>query len=321
MDPVTQNDTGVLLISHGTVDNLDDLPVFLRNIRRGHAAPPELLAEVRRRYEAIGGKSPLNEITQAIAVALEERLGFPVRMANRLFKPYAGDVLANFARNGITKVLTIPMAQHSAKIYGAAVQTAALELTAHGDQKLEVSCAPNWGKEPLLVQAYADAIRAAIHAVPESERAKTTVVLSAHSLPTSVIAAGDPYETEFRESADLIARAVGPSMTHHVVCFQSQGMSTPGGPPVTWLGPGLEATLDAIKERGDTRVIVAPVGFLADHVEILYDIDVEAKAWAASRNLTLTRTASLNSSPLLLDTLEKLARALVVESRAVASRR
>ncbi|MFO0677448.1 MAG: ferrochelatase [Polyangiaceae bacterium] len=315
----TNEGTAVLLVSHGTVDDLADLPGFLRNIRRGHAPSPELVAEVRKRYEAIGGKSPLNDVSRALAEGLEKRLEIPVRMANRLWKPYASDVLASLARNGVTRVIVLPLAQHSAHVYGTAVETAALELTSHGDQKLHVKAAPNWGKEPLLVQAYADAIRTGLRAIDQAHHGRTTVVLTAHSLPKAVIAAGDPYEREVRESAELVAKAVGEAMPRWVVAFQSQGLAPKGtgeasGAPVPeWLGPGLEATFDDLRARGDTHVLVAPVGFLADHVEILYDIDIEAKAWAADRGLALTRTASLNTSPLLLDTLEKLARGLLAD--------
>jgi len=308
--------TAILLIAHGTVERLDELPGFLANIRRGHPAPPELVAEVRRRYEAIGGRSPLGDICRALAGKVAERLGVPTRVAMRLWQPYPKEVLEGLLREGVTRIVVLPLAQHSAKVYGEAVEAAATEL---GAKDLEVVCADNWGQEPLLIHAYAQEIRRALAEVPVADRARTTLLMTAHSLPVAVVKAGDPYEREVRASAEAIAREVRSgdhdSLRHEVV-FQSQGMGTgPGGRPRGvsdgWLGPGLEESLTAAAARGDTRIVVAPIGFLADHVEILYDLDIEAHAWARELGLTLTRTRSLNASEGLVDALAKVASPLV----------
>jgi ferrochelatase len=303
--------TAILLVAHGTVDRLDELPGFLANIRRGHPAPPELVAEVRRRYEAIGGRSPLLDICRELAGKLEEKLGVPTRVAMRLWQPYPKEVLEGLVREGATRIVVVPLAQYSAKVYGEAVVAAAKEL---GAGELEVVCADNWAQEPLLVRAYAQEIRRVLADVPAAERTKTTLVMTAHSLPVAVVKAGDPYEREVRASAEAIAREVragGHDNLRHEVVFQSQGMGTgPGGRPVEWLGPGLKEALTAAAARGDTRVVVAPIGFLADHVEILYDLDIEAQGWARELGLTLTRTRSLNASEGLVDALAKVASAL-----------
>ncbi len=305
----------VLLIAHGTVEELDDLPEFLKNIRRGHAAPPELLAEVRRRYEAIGGRSPLNAINRDMAKALENRLGVPVRTANRLFHPYPTSVLTDLASEGITRVVVVPLAQHSASVYGDAVKEAA----AAAGLPLEIDAATNWGRVPELTDAFARAIVTALDDVPDGERDRTSLLLTAHSLPLSIIEAGDPYEDEVRASAEAVTarvRELAPGrFVDHGVAFQSQGMSTgAGGRPMAWLGPDLRGRLEALAARGRKEVVIAPIGFLADHVEILYDLDIEARSWADELGITLRRAPSLNASDGLVDVLASVARSVARRS-------
>lgn len=292
---------GVLLVAHGSVDTLDELPEFLTNIRRGRPPPAELLEEVTRRYEAIGGRSPLNEINRELAKRLEKRLGMPVRVSNRMSKPYPKDVLRELREAGVTRVRVVPLAQHSAPIYGDAVKEVA------GD--LEVVCAPNWGQQPKLTEAFAKDIVASL------DGSKPTLLLTAHSLPMNVIEAGDPYETEFRASAEAVAarvRDLAPGgIRDHRIVFQSQGMSTgPGGRPMAWLGPDLQTSLREIAASGQKSVLVAPIGFLAEHVEILYDLDLEAKAWAKDLGMTLTRAPALDAREDIVDVLAMLAERL-----------
>lgn len=298
--------TAVLLVAHGTVDALDDLPAFLANIRHGRPAPPEVLAEVRRRYEAIGGQSPLNAINRELAEKLGHRLMVEARFANRLWKPYAEEVLADLAGDGVSHVVAVPLAQHSAHVYAASVEEAVKKVAGIED----VRCAGNWGRVPELTRAFAASIAETLARVPEGQADATALVLTAHSLPQAVIDAGDAYEAEVRASAeDVVAelRTRGgraAAFAEHVVAFQSQGMSTgPGGKPIAWLGPDLRATLEALAVRGRRHVVFAPIGFLADHVEILYDLDVEARGWAEERGILSYRTASLNAGDAIVETL------------------
>lgn len=310
-------DTAVVLIAHGAASSLDDLPELLTNIRRGRAPPPELLAEVRRRYEAIGGRSPLLDITREVARKLQRRLTLPTRVAMRLFHPYPKDVIAELAREGIRRIVTVPLAQHSGAVYGAAMTAAARAI----DPTLEVLCATNWGRAPALTRAFADSVGAALARVPEGAADRTALVFTAHSLPVAVIASGDPYEQDFRGSAsDVTAelRARGARFAEGVVAYQSQGIGAQG----EWLGPDLAATLEGLAERGREHVVLAPIGFLADHVEILYDLDVEAMSWCAGSRgpahtgdddggalpMVLYRSASLNAADPLIDALEAVTR-------------
>ena len=277
----------VLLVSHGTVDDLGDLPAFLKNVRRGHEAPPELVRELRRRYETIGG-SPLDAINVRLAKKLEEKLGVPVRRASRLWKPYVKDVHAELGHP--KRVAVIPLAQHSAHVYGEAAKR---ELPG-----VDVACAENWGQRADLLDAFARRARALAGK-------DAALVLTAHSLPMRVIAAGDAYEKETRAAAKGVIDRVGAEFAETRVAFQSQGFGDG-----EWLGPGIPETLDALKGNVK-RVVFAPIGFLADHVEILYDLDVEAKALAEERGLAYARAPSLNDADDFVAILEDIARGLL----------
>jgi ferrochelatase len=297
----------LLLVAHGTVDDLDELPEFVTRIRRGHPAPPELLEELRRRYAAIGGQSPLNAINRRLAARVEEATGVTTRIANRLARPFVNEVMEGLASEGVTHVASVPLAQYSAHVYAEAVEVAAKEAG------IVASCARSWSQEPALIEAYARAIDETLAGVDAS---RATVVLTAHSLPVAAVRAGDPYEREFRAASEavvacLASRAGGPPV-RTVIAFQSQGMSTgPGGKPMEWLGPDLTATIEACRARGDRDVVFAPVGFLADHVEILYDLDVEARGWVEVRGMGFHRTRSLNDGDAIVGVIAGVAKTLL----------
>jgi ferrochelatase len=278
----------VLLVSHGTVDDLGDLAAFVTNVRRGHAPSADLVAELRRRYEAIGGRSPLNEINAEVARKLEGILGVRVRWANRLWRPEVRDVVRQLSQEGVTRVVLLPLAQYSAAVYAEHARNAALGLN------VEVASVPNWGGVPELAEAFARRVTALLR---NADLQRTSVVLTAHSLPQAVVDAGDPYERDVRAAADAVMARVRAAMGCEVgsmVAFQSQGMAA-SGRPTSWLGPTLDAALASCSARGDSGVVVAPIGFLADHVEILYDLDIEARAQAEHRGLSFARIPSLNA--------------------------
>ena len=295
----------VLLAAHGTVDDLNDLGAFVANVRRGHRPAPELLRELRRRYEAIGGGSPLNAINAEVARKLQSRLQVRVAWANRLWRPYVRDVLAGLGRDRVRRVAFIPLAPHSAHVYEADARPSAQEA------RIELACAANWGQSPALRDAFASRVVQALRPLPQA--AGTTVMMTAHSLPRSVIDAGDPYEREVRTAADAIAKAVRErtaTRANFAVAFQSQGLAGAAG-SMEWLGPDLNTTLDLIQARGDRHVVVVPIGFLADHVEILYDLDVEVRSMATERQLSYVRAASLNADDDLIEALAEVARPLL----------
>ncbi len=294
----------VLLLGHGTVENLDDLPGFLSNIRRGRPSPPELVAELRHRYLAIGG-SPLLRISRELAHEVEARLDKRVHLAMRFWHPFAKDVLGEIASSGCAALAVVPLAPYSGHVYAAEMQRVAEELRKSGGAPPALSCAPNWGREPLLVGAFADALVEALARLPEPRRAKAHVVFTAHSLPLAVVRQGDPYPDEVRATAEAVAARAGIANPWRVV-YQSQGAT-----PDPWLGPDVRESLLDVAKQGATDVVFCPIGFLSDHIEILYDLDIEAKAQAEKAGLSFARTASLNASPRLADAIASVARGAV----------
>lgn len=238
-------------------------------------------------------------ISEAQASALSARLAVPVRLAARLWQPYPKDVVAALVAEGVQGLVAIPLAPQSVDVYHASVREA---VETHAGVSLR--CAPAWGDEPAFVDACVETVVETLAGVPEAERAAIPVVLTAHSLPLRVIAAGDGYEREFRALAGRVAERLVAGGSSVVVAFQSQGMTGD-----EWLGPDLPATFGALAKKGARSVLVAPIGFVADHVETLYDLDVEAHLLAAKAGLTrLLRAPALNTRPRFIDALEAIAR-------------
>jgi protoporphyrin/coproporphyrin ferrochelatase len=280
-------DTGVLLVAHGTVEDLDDLGAFVAKIRHGRPPPPGLVEELRRRYEAIGG-SPLLRITHQQAQALAKRLEVPVLSAMRLWEPGVQRALAGAEALGLTRLVVIALAPFSQHVYWDAARKAADAA----QSRVQLVRSDAWGEEPDFVAAQAELIRQ--HA-PEG----AALVVSAHSLPKSVIDRGDPYARQVESSAAAISTVLGRELR---LCYQSQGAD--GG---DWLGPGVEETLTALAAEGQKVVAWAPVGFIADHVETLYDLDIEARSVAERLGLTLVRVPALNLHPGLIAALSAVA--------------
>jgi ferrochelatase len=294
----------VLLSCHGTISDLSDLPAFLANIRRGRPAPEELVHEVRRRYELIGG-SPLMAISRAQAAALEARLSIPVRVAGRLWHPYPAEILRELASLGATRVLSLPLAPQSVAVYNAAVAEAAREVPG-----VTIVEAPAWCLEPALIDAFVGAIDDGLRACAASwgeplAPSAVPIVLSAHSLPVRVIAAGDAYEADFRAMAAVVSARLTARGHRVEVAFQSQGASSE-----RWLGPDLPELFGTLAAAGYDAVFVAPIGFLAEHVETLFDLDVEAASLAKERGLSrFGRAPTVSERARLIDALEAVARA------------
>ncbi|HEY4105715.1 MAG TPA: ferrochelatase [Polyangiaceae bacterium] len=286
---------GILLVAHGTVSDLNDLPAFLARIRHGRPAPAGLVEELRRRYEAIGG-SPLLRVTEEQARALEEKIGLPVLLGMRLWEPSVESALREAARRELDRIVLVPLAPFSVGVYGAAAQRSLTELGGElGTSAPELVLCEAWGSEPAFVEAHAAALSKYPVKDPDS-----AVVLTAHSLPRAAIRAGDRYQAEVEACARGVAERLGRSAE---LCYQSQGAD--GG---EWLGPDLRQTFERLAQSGVRRVIVSPIGFLADHVETLYDLDLEARAWAEGLGLAFERVPALNVAPGLIAALANVAR-------------
>jgi ferrochelatase len=286
---------GVLLLAHGTVTNIQEIPAFLARIRSGRSVPDELVRETQRRYELIG-RSPLLDITNAQASALEARLGVPVVVGMRLWDPPIGAAIELARARGVRRLCLLPLAPYSVHVYVRAAEEAA-QAVADPPALIPV---PPYGTHPALVRAHADVILPSLEKAPPGSR----LILTAHSLPLIALRGGDPYRELVQASAAAIARALG---VQAELAFQSQGAD--GG---EWLGPTLREALVAARAAGAPGVVVAPFGFLAEHVETLYDLDHEAARWAEELDLPYLRARALGTDERLLDAFENLAREALV---------
>jgi len=286
--------TCVLLMAHGTPSSLDEMPEYLRLVRDGREPSPALVAEMRRNYAAIGGRSPLTEITLAQAEALAARLGpaIPVAAGMRNWRPFIADAVTELLGRGATRVVGIPLTPQFStlsveKYLGAARAALGGRATFEAIRSFHV--------HPLLVDAFAERLLASRPAGDER------VVFTAHALPVRVIDRGDTYAAEVESTAGEVARRAG--IADYDVAFQSAGRT-----PEPWIGPDIGTLIAQRAAAGVRRFLVVPIGFVCDHTEILYDIDVQATAAATEAGAALRRTESLNTSPTFIAALEDLVR-------------
>src|SRR5271170_4789592 len=302
----------VLLLAHGTPDTLDEIPEYLRNVTSGRPLPESVIDEIRHRYSLIG-TSPLTSLTLEQGRLLSQELCMPVYVGMRNWKPYIADVVGRMREDGIDKFVAICLAPQNSRtsvgLYRRAVFAAA--------EGMQVDFVEGWAEHPLLADAFAERLRAAWNPFSTEAGAPVPVLFTAHSVPCRTIqspSAGDgaptqstpgpdPYPVEAKHTAALVAERVdGLTPDNWFFAFQSQGMS--GGP---WIGPTVEDTLTALHHGGVGKIVLQPVGFLCDHVEILYDIDIGFRQVAANLDMELRRPESLNASPLLTAALADLA--------------
>jgi len=289
--------TGVLLMAYGGPESLDEVEPYLADVRGGRPSSPELVAEVRERYRLIGGGSPLLRWTRRVADALQERLdpaAYRVRVGMRHWHPYIADAVRESIGGGERRLLAVPMSPYYARM---SVGAYADKLTRAIDgADVEVRMARDWHLHPALLDAFAERIAARFLGDP-------AVLFTAHSLPRRILDEGDPYPDQLRETARALAERLG--LPRWSFAFQS-----PGRTGEAWLGPFAEEALDALAAAGERSVLVVPIGFLCDHVEILYDVDVALKQRADRLGLRLERTESLNDSPALIGALQSVVGAL-----------
>ena len=294
---------GVLFMAYGGPESLDDMPGYLADIRAGRVTPAAVLDEITNNYRQIGGKSPLPEFTRAQVDATMQQLqslGRPLKayIGMRHWSPWIEDAVRDMLDDGITQAIAIVLAPHYSSLSVEKYQKkikAALEMY-HGH--IEFAFINQYHTEPGYVTALAERVRQGIQSFPEAEREGVHVVLSAHSLPVRIIKEGDPYADQLMESARLVAGQAGLKDEQWSWSFQSAGRS-----PEPWLGPQLDEHLHALAEKGIRNVVSVPVGFVSDHVEILFDIDIAAQEVARELGMTLVRPPALNTDPMFIGTL------------------
>jgi protoporphyrin/coproporphyrin ferrochelatase len=287
---------GVLLLAHGTPESLDQMPAYLTRVRGGRPPSPELVEEMTSNYAAIGGRSPLTDITRRQAQALHRALGDGTRVyvGMRNWDPSIEDAIAEAVRDGVTTMVALPLAPQYSTLSVGKYQEAVAAAAPPG---LRVRFVEPWHTHSGLLLAFAERLRAALARGPWH-----AVVFTAHSLPTRVIEAGDPYAAQVRETAAGVAALCG--VGEWSLAYQSAGRT-----PEPWLGPSLDDSIASLAQAGARRILVCCVGFVCDHTEILFDIDVRAQRKAAGVGVTLERTESLNDSPAFIAALCGIVRA------------
>jgi len=310
----------VLLLAHGTPETVEQIPEYLRNVVSGRPMPESVVEEIKHRYSLIG-RSPLTEITleqgRMVEAELKQQgIDAPVYVGMRNWRPYIPDVVRQMRADGVDRAAVICLAPQNSRtsvgLYKRAVQAEA--------GSLKIDFTEGWARDPLLAEAFAERLRAAESRLAAETGAPVPVLFTAHSVPARTVQAleqpeqqagaqrmwpgegADPYAEDARATAELVAGRV-PEIPRHWFAFQSQGAS--GGP---WIGPTVEETLNQIRAEGVTVLLLQPIGFLCDHVEILYDVDIAFKQYAAEVGIRLERPASLNGSSTLARAVAELAK-------------
>jgi protoporphyrin/coproporphyrin ferrochelatase len=306
----------VLLLAHGTPESTDQIPEYLRNVVSGRPLPQHVIEEIQHRY-ALVGPSPLTALTMEQGRLVETELaaqGHPVRVyvGMRNWCPYIPDVVKRMRADGVEEAAVICLAPQNSRtsvgLYERAVKAEA--------GTLRIDFTRGWARHPLLAEAFAERLRAAQAKLIAETGAPVPVLFTAHSVPTRTVephpdeagqrrewpaGSPDPYADEARHTAELVAERI-PEIPRWWFAFQSQGAS--GGP---WIGPTVEETLDGIAAEGVKTLLLQPIGFLCDHVEILYDVDIAFRTSAAKIGIRLERPESLNASPTMAKAIADLA--------------
>ncbi len=301
----------ILLLAHGTPDSLDEIPAYLSNVTSGRPMRQSVIDEIRHRYSLIGS-SPLTALTLEQGCLLAQEINMPVYVGMRNWKPYIADVVKKMRDDGISKFVAICLAPQNSRtsvgLYRRAVFAAA--------EGMQVEFIEGWADHPLLADAFADRLHAVWEPFTQEAGAPVAVLFTAHSVPLRTVqpqpasesdpsaTQADPYADDARRTAELVAERIsGLTPENWYFAFQSQGMS--GGP---WIGPTVEDTLTMLSQKGVRRLVLQPIGFLCDHIEILYDIDISFLQFAANLGIDLRRPESLNASHLLTLALADLSR-------------
>ena len=292
--------TAVLLLAHGTPEAPDQIPEYLSFVTGGRPLPPQVMEEIKHRYSLIGF-SPLSCWTLLQADRLSQSLRMPVFAAMRNWRPFIADAVKAIAAQGFERVIAICLAPQNSRTSVGLYRRA---VVGDGNLPFALDFVDEWHDQPLLAKAFSENLRGSLASANVEYGSKLPVIFTAHSVPERTITEGDPYEAQSKETAALVAGKAGLSADDWSFAFQSQGMS--GG---AWIGPTVEETILSLKAKGHRGVFIHPIGFLCDHVEVLYDIDIFFKEFAEKQGMRLWRAESLNGSHTLTAALAEIVRA------------
>jgi ferrochelatase len=308
MGKMSPSRVGVILMAHGSPDKLDDIEPFLTHIMKDRKPSAEVMAEIKERYRLIGGKSPLLEISQKQAKGLEALLNeegdhrFKVYIGMRHWDPFIHDTVKEIIADGVDLLIAVSLApQYSKLSVGAYIDTLNQALS-EGGSPLPMVPVQSWCDQPLLLDAFTEKLKEALDTYSEDVRSSVQILFTAHSLPEHILKEGDPYPKEVAATVAGIVERLSlnlPKLPRRFA-YQSRGLR-----PGKWLGPEVEEIIYEMAEKKEKHLLVVPIGFVSDHVEILYDIDILYNDIAAKKGIELRRTQSLNTHPLFLQALVK----------------
>ena len=299
---------GVLTMAYGTADGPEDIERYYTDIRGGRTPPPELLQELAERFDAIGNRFPLTEITYRQAAALERELNadgpraFRVYVGMKHSHPFIAQAVAAMRREGVRRAVGLVLAPHYSRFsVGQYIERIERALAAEGGEGPEFSYVESYHVHPLFISAVAAKVARAFAALGPEEREDAVVVFSAHSLPVRILESGDRYPELLRETADAVAAFMG--LSNYTTGWQSAGRTEE-----PWLGPDLTELIPELAAAGCSAVVACACGFVSDHLEILYDLDIEARAAAARAGVAFVRTDSMNDDPMFIRALSAVVR-------------
>jgi len=294
---------GILIMAYGTPQTLDDVEPYYTHIRGGRKPSPEQLADLAMRYEKVGGQTPLYELTKGVVDQLGAQLEreFPgqyrVYLGMKHWHPFIKDVVPQIAADGIREVIGIVLAPHYSRYSLEGYRTYTQKALEQLGNPFTFHFVEHWHDQPLFRALIASRIRQALAEFPPEAHGQVTVLFSAHSLPEKILAQGDPYVDQLRESAAGIARLLG--LSDHRFCFQSAAPT-----PEPWLGPDIVDYLQELHDEGVQYVLSVPFGFVAEHLEVLWDIDTEAQQKAGKLGMTFRRIRMPNADPEFVDVIK-----------------
>lgn len=294
---------GVLMMAYGGPDKLDDVEPYLLDVRGYRPTPPAVVNEIRERYARIGGRSPILERTRQQAAALQSALAgnggpeFRVFVGMRHWHPYIKDTLAEMHDQGVDRAVGLVMAPHYSRMSIGAY----FKRVEEAGSPVEIAPIERWYQLPGYLDALAERVQSALKRFPASERDRVYLLFTAHSLPQRILEWGDPYPDELRQTVEAVMERLGPRA--HEFAFQSAALT-----PDPWLGPNAGERIAALADAGEQNILVVPVGFVCEHVEILYDVDLEFQQIAREHGVYLERIQMLDDHPAMIAGLAGLVR-------------
>ena len=306
---------GVMIMAYGGPNSLEDVPPFLDDIRRGRPTPQELVDEITERYELIGGSSPILGLTAAQAQSIERELNaidgdnsYKCFVGMRHWHPYIEEVVPEMLESGVDLVAGAVMAPHFSRMSVGAYMGKLSKALKEQGAEVPIVQVQSWKDEPDFIDSITGRIQSAMAThYPDREMNDVHVLFTAHSLPARVVESGDPYREEILTSVELVAKELG--LTNYRFAFQSQGASGDA-----WLGPTVEETLEELAKDSTKELLFVPIGFVCDHVEVLFDVDIEHREQAEELGIRLERTEMLNDDPGLAKAVARAVRAAVAEA-------